>query len=149
MRAHLAQFGELAVRDYLRSKGMEKTMAAFDDELSAARAAGGAGAAGAPPSVDAWYSVSRMLDLPDLLHFNSLAPEKRYDAILEVLMHELLQETNLKMRRPVSLAVHRPNAPGSATASPTSGASLTHSLFAAPTQASAHGLGGRGVTSFP
>ena len=38
VRAHLEQFGELLVRDYLRSKGLEKTMAAFDEELSAARA---------------------------------------------------------------------------------------------------------------
>ena len=122
VRAHLAQFGELAVRDYLRSKGLEKTMAAFDDELSAARAAGGAGVAGAP-SVDAWYSISRALDLPDLLHANSLAAERRYETILEVLLHELLQETNLKMRRPASLAVQRPNAPGAGGNDPSRGRS--------------------------
>ena len=143
LRAHLAQFGELAVRDYLRSKGMEKTMAAFDDELSAARAAGGAGAAGAPPSVDAWYSISRALDLPDLLHANSLAAERRYETILEVLLHELLQETNLKMRRPASLAIQRPNAPGARFAAPVSTNFLQHSMTATPSFGSAHGVGGR------
>ena len=36
LETHLAQFGELAVRDYLRSKGMEKTMAAYEKLLESA-----------------------------------------------------------------------------------------------------------------
>ena len=139
LRAHLTQFGELLVRDYLRSKGLEKTMAAYDEEVSAAR-----GAPAVPnASVDAWYSISRALDLPDLLHANSLAAERRYETILEVLLHELLQETNLKMRRPASLAIQRPNAPGARFAAPVSTNFLQHSMTATPSFGSAHGVGGR------
>ena len=46
LRAQMVQFGELVVRDYLRSKGLEKTISVFDEELQASRTA--------PPSVDAW-----------------------------------------------------------------------------------------------
>ena len=46
LRAQMVQFGELVVRDYLRSKGLEKTISVFDEELQASRTA--------PPSVEAW-----------------------------------------------------------------------------------------------
>lgn len=96
-RSELTEFAELVVRDYLRSRGLDKALAAFDEDCRDAEPE--------PPSVESWYSLSGQLDLPSLLQNNALNESLQHGTILEVLVSQLLAEESTKRRGPVSVSV--------------------------------------------
>ena len=59
-----------------------------------------------------------------------------------MLLHELLHETSVKMRRPVSLAIHHAGRGGTPSSMPT-----TSSVLVGPSHTSAHGPVGRTIDS--
>ncbi|KAJ1449371.1 hypothetical protein M885DRAFT_590465 [Pelagophyceae sp. CCMP2097] len=90
LEARVAQFSELAVKDWLQKKGYERTLAALESDFAASGRAA--------PSADAWYATAQLLDLPRLLQAS-----KGLDTIVEVCVKELVRETSIRMRRPVTL----------------------------------------------
>jgi len=95
-RAELSQFSELLVRDYLRARGLESTLVAFDEECKELE----------KPSVESWYNLSHSLDLPHLLQENAAQEDQQYKTIVEVLVSRLLSEESLKRRVPTAIKVY-------------------------------------------
>lgn len=92
LNPHISMFSELVVRDFLRSKGLDRTLACLTEELESR--------GDKAPDLDGWCSMGKLLELPELLNANSC-----FSTILEVLVKELTRETNVKMRRPVTLTM--------------------------------------------
>lgn len=97
LRQHIGEFSEMLVRDFLRGRGLDETLATLDAES----ASHGARA----PTMESWKSMASLLGLVELMQANADAPGGGYPSILEVLAKELVRETNIKMRRPVTMTV--------------------------------------------
>ena len=93
----ITEFAELLVRDYLKSRKLDKTLAKLNEESKER---------GAPvPSVDSWYRMAEALHLPTLLQQNSKEPEKQFNTVAEVLLQRLISEENSRLRAPVRLDI--------------------------------------------
>lgn len=97
LRSHISQFSELLVRDYLAKRGMVRSLGVMDEEA--------AEIGDAQPTLESWTTMAGLLGLTELLQSNEASSTGTLGTILEVLTQELVRETNIKMRRPVTMTV--------------------------------------------
>lgn len=93
----ITEFAELLVRDYLKSRKLDQTLATLNDECKEQGAVA--------PSVESWYRMSAALDLPTLLQQNMKEPGKQFATVAEILLQRLVSEENTRLRASVQLNV--------------------------------------------
>jgi hypothetical protein len=93
----ITDFAELLVRDYLKSRKLDKTLAILNEESRSVGAH--------IPRVDSWYRMSEALDLPTLLQQNAKQADRQFNTVAEVLLQRLVSEQNTRLRAPVRLDV--------------------------------------------
>lgn len=94
LRRQISIFSELVVRDYLRKRGFEKTLSAFAREVAVTSP---------EPDMESWCTMGKLLSLPELLTANEKSAQ--FETILEVMTQELIRETSIKLRRPITLTI--------------------------------------------
>lgn len=114
-------FVQSLIRDFLRNRGFEGTLRAFDYELKNPGTAADNKPFKKPqpaipvaPSIKAWYEMSEQLGLTNLMERNRKSPQA-YPTILEVMTREMV-DTNLGKKNMGHLKLRRRR--GSSEASP-------------------------------
>jgi len=97
LQRHVSDFAEMLVRDFLNKRGLSKTLSTMNGEASEL--------GHAPPTLESWTTMAGLVGLTELLQANEASPGGSLGTILEVLTRELVRETNIKMRRPVTMTV--------------------------------------------
>ena len=112
-RGDVIDYAELVVRDYLQAKGYLAALEALTEDVSAAKAerrrknlseSSGANVeenapdaeSDADASVRAWYIVNQHVGLPTLLNENRVESTKQFDAVLEVLVDNMVLQPSIK-----------------------------------------------------
>ncbi|GMH65498.1 hypothetical protein TrST_g10148 [Triparma strigata] len=98
-RSNIESYAELAVRDFLQSRGYFGALEALTEDVAAAKLERkerekerGDEVIEEEDSIASWYIVNQHLGLPTLLNENRTQESKRYNSVVEVIVDALAQQ---------------------------------------------------------